>query len=504
MVHSMEIKEYIKNKNEILYHQIARLVNGIIRNFCINTTGSKVNAKMVHEKEKKYNELKMSIQNVIEQKKASWEYCDWKVEFIDYTILSFNGDTLGKTFKKNGIIYRGVYASKCEYFKKLWKDGILQGLAEVGMIPQVEITDYGTKEYPIILQIESVEINNYMLWTYSMVKDACVFLGLLKEILNYNGYTLQDGHLNNVTFYCGHPLFIDIGSIIGLQHTFCNEEIVFTGCYRLMFEKLGNCMLAKNMVFDTNNNSIWIEPRYYDANMREYRYLLKLYKRFHRVRSSIKYNQLIKKVFDRYEVLPENIELLFMELPKSLEKKIGGIVEDDFIIKKLKKVVQEYEDIKTLISVGGMTVENIDKILEDISCIDFKFIDYNEKRIDDAYRYFKNIRKASFYRYNFCYGGDIDTVNFLKSDIVFNYDLVSNNSLSNKSLKHFDGIVYSMHKLTSKYALICVEELSREQMESFLYCWELFFDTLSYEKINDSIEAFLGKRKIKECNYEKL
>lgn len=44
--------------------------------------------------------------------------------FENYVILSFNGDRMGKVFRKDGEIYRGIYRESCHAFKELWETGL--------------------------------------------------------------------------------------------------------------------------------------------------------------------------------------------------------------------------------------------------------------------------------------------------------------------------------------------------------------------------------------------
>ena len=190
----------------------------------------------------------------------------------DYEILSFNGDRMGKVLRKEGEIYRGIYRESADDFREMWKTGLLQTLSAHGWIPETEISGYYTDEYPIILKHRTVDMNASKLWSYNMVREAAIRISLIQNIARRAGFTLHDGHMNNVTFHEGKPVFTDIGSFVKDrgQNTVCNREIVFSGCYRCVFRQLGNFMLSRNQTYDESNNMIWMTPRYYDDLTEEY------------------------------------------------------------------------------------------------------------------------------------------------------------------------------------------------------------------------------------------
>ena len=47
------------------------------------------------------------------------------IKLVDYSILSYNGDFMGKVITKDDHIYRGIYKESCQAFIQLWKSGLL-------------------------------------------------------------------------------------------------------------------------------------------------------------------------------------------------------------------------------------------------------------------------------------------------------------------------------------------------------------------------------------------
>lgn len=275
----LQIIKRILNESPFLYKRYDSFKRNIARK-----NGNKIRMKEIRlDKEeyfdikKKYDLLIEKMQSEIVARNDKWIYSDKKERFDGYTLLSFNGDNMGKTLKKNGKIYRGIYREQEDNFIKLWESGILQVLIKYSMIPNIVVTRYSNSDYSIILEIEKIPITTYSVWSYSMVKDACILISILKNILEKNGFTLQDGHFNNISFNKGNPVFFDIGSFVPMTRTSFQVETVFVGGYRLLFQQLGNCLLSRNSIYDESNNSIWVKPYSYDVNVREYQSNLQIY-----------------------------------------------------------------------------------------------------------------------------------------------------------------------------------------------------------------------------------
>ena len=93
------------------------------------------------------------------------------------------GDQMGKVFSFRGEIYRGIVKESEEDFWRLWESGVLQGLAEQNIIPEVKIADFKTEEFSLVLHVEKIYIQKNTLWSYAMVLDACILIGILYSVL---------------------------------------------------------------------------------------------------------------------------------------------------------------------------------------------------------------------------------------------------------------------------------------------------------------------------------
>lgn len=133
---------------------------------------------------------------------------------IEYEKTSV-GDPVGRVFYKNGEVYRGIYQDAVCEIKKMFECGLIDELNELGYIPFTTISSYSTEEFPLILHHEKINDPSYIQeWTFSMIKDAALFIiKLERKILEY-GYHLKDCHAYNVMFKENKPCYVDIGSFI--------------------------------------------------------------------------------------------------------------------------------------------------------------------------------------------------------------------------------------------------------------------------------------------------
>ena len=109
--------------------------------------------KQLLEKHIYYEDYVESIYNEIVnyQNSINNELNEPSIYFTGYSILSYNGDRMGKVLGRDGKIYRGIYPESVPSFRKLWSTGLLQILGEHNLIPRTTITDYFSDEDPNIL-----------------------------------------------------------------------------------------------------------------------------------------------------------------------------------------------------------------------------------------------------------------------------------------------------------------------------------------------------------------
>ena len=414
------------------------------------------------------------------------------VEMTDFRILSFNGDRMGKVFLKDGSICRGIYAESCTDFKNLWETGLLQVLGRHGMIPKTEISDYYLPEYPVILTHESVQIIPSKLWCHQMIKDASILISVIKRCAERVGYTLHDGHLNNVSFHNGKPVFTDIGSIVknNGQRTVCNKEILFSGLYRLVFQEIGNSILSRIQPYDEENNAIWLMPRYYDDLTREYHTALGAYRRFHRFHSRGLTNSIISSLFDSYDVRPEYIDLLFPEPQRTITEAEQTHSRD------ISEVIGFLEEKKlsfdSFVDVGGNHGRLSAQINKQFG-VYAASLEHDDAAANQSYIMFKREDICgNVLAFNYLYGCDSVSRSIIKADMAAAIDIT--NHVNSFQQYRFDSLINSLCKCSNQYVLITFYPYRKEK--------EKYIDMIREpegEVIDAYLEVFKRFAKPLEC-----
>jgi hypothetical protein len=421
-----------------------------------------------------------------------------RIFFEGYKILSYNGDLMGKVFTREGHIYRGIYSESEDVFKRLWNTGILQVLGQNELIPKTTVTNYYTDEYPLILEHEVVTMSASKLWNYEMVKDASILICLIQQVCNAFGFKLHDGHLNNVTFNNGHPVFTDIGSIVINDGNVFRQKAgtLFAGCYRLLFWEVENSILKRIQPYDELNNTLCIEPQYYDDQTIECKLILKKYIRYHIIRSSLLSNYLIFKMFYLYDVRPEYIELLFnagcrTKQVEDYSKDVNAIL---FAIESIKSEILKITDI-------GGSAGYIPKILQNNLSVEVNCLEHSDIKSEMAYNSYKeeNI-KLNTYLFNYIYGADEKTLELIKADLVTAVDVTNN--LSIYQTWKADSLFNDLAKISNKYVAITIhiDEIKQKTYKitdikkQFMMFFELVYENeFSLEK-GKNIYVYLGRK----------
>ncbi len=411
------------------------------------------------------------------------------ISMADIQMLSNMGDQMGKVFLYKGEIYRGIFEQSKEDFIRIWRKGVLQGLAECNIIPKTRIAGFRTEEFPIVLSVEKVYMQKNIFWSYLMVVDACVMISLLYTVLQKYEITLCDGHLNNVSFNKGKPIFVDIGSIIPKRPTGAVEELSFGGLYHLLFGLLGNCMLYRLPSHDGDNNNIFINPRFFNQYTREYRYCLKKFKCLMFLHGGIRKLIIVHKMFDLFDVRPEYIKLLFDE---NCAYHPG--IEPD-ICDAFSKMVN-WEEIKgcTLVDTGGV-YPIINNVIKNGCRFQFvRFLDFKEKRLDFYYRNYSECTDVSFGLVNYLYLQSQEQINKLRADVVF----CLNPCLNSASFQgiNIQSVTYAIHRLGMKYAIVFVD-LSKDGI--IKRCYNEFINSLgNYYELQEvsihDLRCIIGRR----------
>ncbi len=418
--------------------------------------------------------------------------------FTDYEILSFNGDRMGKVFKKDGEIYRGIYRESCEDFSELWKTGLLQVLSEHGWIPETEISGYYTDEYPIILRHRTVDMNASKLWSYNMVREAAIRISLIQSIARRVGFTLHDGHMNNITFHMGRPVFTDIGSFVKDrgQMTVCNREIVFSGCYRCIFRQLGNFMLSRNQTYDEATNMIWLTPRYYDDLTEEYRLALRKFRRFHRYRSSAVISRIIHRMFDCWDVRPEYVDALF---PAETRTGSNPYERDT---ERIAEAVRESGIIPvSAVDVGGTAGYMSVGMYKEFGC-KVTCCETDDENCDMASALFEREKiPGNVFGFHYLYGCDPDSRKSVTADLATCADITHN--VFSVQQYRIDSLLNSLRKMAGRYVAVTYypyrpapERYIRKMTDSgvedgqeFIRIFREFFDILLIKEFGNGQET---------------
>ncbi len=439
-----KIMMHFKNvlRRRIRYHQ--RKKEQLIR-------GNHSNKNDLNQKKNYYNSIKCDLIKSIK------DYQMWHLNetiskpttlMPNAEIISNNGDWLGKVFKYNDQFYRGINENSVNDFCTLWRTGIIQVFSKYGLIPVTTISDYYSDNYPIILHHVTVDVNSSKAWCFDMIKDACIFSCIIRDVLNQFGYTLFDGHLNNVVFYKNKPVFLDIGSITKYddKRDGFSWELAFSGLYRLIFYLFGNNVLKHIQVYDEANNAIWIKPWHYDNALEEYYFYLKKFKTFGIIHNSFLVNFLIFRVFDCYDLRPEYIDILFQYKTKKL---LLGEKKNNVVVNLAKKVLGEVKDVL------GINLESYKtmKMLSSISNNNYKLVIDDDVIANQLYRIEKEQNgEMSIFLHNIMYPSDKTNLNNIRSELV-----IAENIENNISCFHtwkYDSLVSNFTKITKKYLLV--------------------------------------------------
>ena len=358
-------------------------------------------------------------------------------------------DPLGCILNKDGKIYRGVYKKSEEYFKELYNTGILQTFSEIGIMPKFNLTNYYTEDFPIIFEIEKLDIIPSILWSFSMLKEDAKLKILIIEVLNQFGYTLIDGHTLNTTFKNGKPVFIDFGSIIKDTQSANFAEIYMYNIIPLIMLILGDYSTARAV-------HLGIPP--YKLTIPQI-----LYRKSYEVKSAIrrytnlKNFQIMNKIRKLKPITLKELDSLFPKdcyLKKSDWGNYYSYLSDGEnnprFIRVIDKIKQYASDGNTFLDLAGNT-----GLFSHIASKNFNFnriisSDYDEMAIEKGIELYGD-KNITFLLLNFALQNNpvIDTI---KSDIVCALAVTHHLLLTQKI--NIDYLFKKIKQYTNKYLFI--------------------------------------------------
>lgn len=331
-----------------------------------------------------------------------------------------------------------------------------------------------------------------------MIRDAAILISLINQVIKPQGFVLHDGHLNNVSFHKGKPIFTDIGSIVENhgQDTMCNREILFTAVYRLIFNNIGNSILKHVQLYDETNNAIWVRPRYYDDYTREYTSALRVFEHYHFWHSSSWYRKIIFKMFKCYDVRPEYIEILFPLLTDTTSLPSANILQD---IDKLFELIEQAKlSLSSLVDMGGNHGEVASAFYEKYGR-KATALECNDTDSMYVYKRFKeNHQPLNTFIFHYLYGASVEKIDAIRSDIATCLDITHTctafqmyrpdslfNSLSKISKKYVAISYYPNKQRSLKYIPYLLED-EKEDIQAFERVFNNFYKIIEKAELGDN------------------
>ena len=128
-------------------------------------------------------------------------------------------DDAGRLFNWNGQLFRGISYARTAFFGRLFREQIVQGLVERGLLIETEPTDLSVNGYGSVVRHRNVPFVSYPNeWCAAMLRDAALTIIELAIELTQRGLTLKDAHPWNVLFDSSKPVYVDLTSISPQQN----------------------------------------------------------------------------------------------------------------------------------------------------------------------------------------------------------------------------------------------------------------------------------------------
>lgn len=122
----------------------------------------------------------------------------------------------GFVFHQEDKVYRAVKRSDRAFLGVL-EHGILKEAARAGYVPKVETSSLVLPGDEVILEVEPIpHVTRPNEWSALQKRDAIAFLLSFSRYLRAASpaHFLHDPHVFNVTFKYGHPIYLDLGSLV--------------------------------------------------------------------------------------------------------------------------------------------------------------------------------------------------------------------------------------------------------------------------------------------------
>lgn len=169
---------------------------------------------------------------------------------INYSKLS-SVDEYGRVFHWRGRIFRGIHANYETVVHELFDCGLLEELTLRGFFPRSTITEYEHESFNLVIEHEIISAVSYPHeWSFSMYRDAALFILEVNDIANKYNWCLKDCQPYNVLFNGTQPVFVDMGSFIQTNMKNFPPSREFLSCYLqpLSIWALGDYFLAQRII----------------------------------------------------------------------------------------------------------------------------------------------------------------------------------------------------------------------------------------------------------------
>ncbi len=308
-------------------------------------------------------------------------------------------DQVGRVFFWNGRVFREINKTAEQEVRDLLSSELFEILTAKHYIPETKIADCKIEgKDTLILEHERIQPSSPSDWSFSMLKDAAIFLLKLNSLLKKHGYNLWDGHLANVCFYHNHPMLVDFGSIASQSRgSWFDGEFIRTCCYPLILFTENERFLAKTILSARPQRTLPLQT----INKSEL--IKKCFKRFFghiHLRYWLRNSQKLERKLLQSQFLQKHIHEKFLE--KTMWQNYQDDLFDNIEKGNVSNKYQRYEKIKNFIQVycsdatsvtdlagnrGGMCyyLEHHMPQLQNLVSID-----YDETAIEVSYNYFKN------------------------------------------------------------------------------------------------------------------
>lgn len=456
-------------------------------------------------------------------------------------------DEFGRVFFYTGRVFRAIDNQSKDACLTLLNSPLFDELSRKGYIPRTWISEFQMEGSELVIEHEWIYESKPHHWSYSMFKDAALFLLELQDLCSRYDYQLKDAHPFNVFFRENKPVFIDFGSFMKRTgssgwRTSAYEEFISTYYIPLLLWSHGEYFMARRLIEDgihpvlrTIPMNKVLDARFiapFSKNVFDYTLYFRG-KRITRTKihsKSLSYstklvnaitcfilNRKVSPFSYRRELKPaEFIKDGITRLIRPPFSTFWADYHNDFKIgsdivstARFDRIIEliglHASDSKSALDLAGNQGAFCYLLSQRIDLGRIVLTDYDENAIDKAYAVFKgkNI-PIEAYLFNFMKPLRIEEVIFFKSDIVFSLAITHHLILKQKYL--LPVIFERISKFSNKYVVIEFMPLGLWSKESnpevpdwytegwFIAEFQQYFEILVKEEIAKNRILFLGRK----------